>query len=273
MRHGLLRSLAMESTVMNIRRAATPRGRARLGCFSIEGLRLHERAVRAGVCVEAVVVGETLLGDPNLREKALVDRLRDSGCRVSAAPDALIDDLTEGRSSGALVGLVRMPERQTLREVIAVPSARRKVFLVAVEVEDPGNFGALARTVLASGAVGLIGVGVGDLYHPKAVRTSMGSVFKLPRIHYETVDALIADTDELGVRKFGAVSTGGTLLPEVRFGDDAVAVFVGSEAFGLSPAALAAMDGRVTVPMAGGVDSLSVNAAAAVILYEACGRQ
>ncbi len=258
---------------MDIRRAATPRGRARLGCFSIEGLRLHERALRAGVRVEDVVVGETLLRDPNLREKTLVDQLRESGCRVSAVSDEVIDDLTEGRSSGALVGLVRMPDRQTLRQVIAVSSSRRRVFLVAVEVEDPGNFGALARTVLASGAAGLIGVGVGDLYHPKAVRTSMGSVFKLPRIHYETVDALIADTDEIGVRKFGAVSTGGILLPAVRFGEDPVAIFVGSEAFGLSPAALAAMDGRVTVPMSAGVDSLSVNAAAAVILYEACGRQ
>ncbi len=273
MRHGLLRSLAMNSTVMDIRRAATPRGRARLGYYSIEGLRLHERALRAGARVEAVVVGESLLHDPTPRARAGMDRLRESGCRVSDVPDTVIDDLTEGRSSGALVGLVRMPDPQTLRDLIAVPGPGRRVLLVAVEVEDPGNFGALARTVLASGAAGLVGVGVGDLYHPKAVRTSMGSVFKLPRVHYETVDALIADSDALGVRKFGAVSTAGTLLPKVRFGDGVVAVFVGSEAFGLSPSALGAMDGLVTVPMAGGVDSLSVNAAAAVILYEACGRR
>ncbi len=219
------------------------------------------------------MAGESLLRDPTPREGAVVDRLKDSGCRVCAVPDAVIDELTEGRSSGALVGLVRMPEAQTLRDLAVVPSSGRKIFLVAVEVEDPGNFGALARTVLASGAGALIGVGVGDLYHPKAVRTSMGSVFKLPRVHYGTVEALIADTDALGIRRFGAVATGGTLLPEVRFGDGPLAVFVGSEAFGLDPATLGAMDGLVTVPMAGGVDSLSVNAAAAVILYEACGRQ
>ena len=126
----------------------------------------------------------------------------------------------------------------------------------------------LPPPALASGCDGYVAVGRGDPYHPRAVRTSMGSVLKLPILRYEGVRPLVELLDRHGVRKVGAVSSGGNALPRASFGDRGVAVFLGSEAFGLGEETVDLMDERLTVPMIEGVDSFSVNAAAAIILYE-----
>jgi TrmH family RNA methyltransferase len=135
-------------------------------------------------------------------------------------------------------------------------------------VEDPGNVGALTRTALASGAAALVGIGISDPYHPRAVRISMGSVFRLPILLYPKLDGFLDDLKRFDCMTVAAVSTDGTPLPGARFGERAVALLMGCEALGLPPATIAAVDARVTVPMVAQVDSLSVNAAAAVMLYE-----
>ena len=71
----------------DIRRSGTPRGRARLGRYSIEGLRLHERALRAGVTVEAALISEEAVREGDSRTRTLVADLESSGCRCEVAPD------------------------------------------------------------------------------------------------------------------------------------------------------------------------------------------
>jgi TrmH family RNA methyltransferase len=198
----------------------------------------------------------------------LLSELRRSGCSLEVAPDAVLERLTAGRSIGAIVGLVRLPAPRKLDRVLSAHGDRHPLLLAAVDVEDPGNVGALVRTGLASGATAFVAVGAGDPFHPRAVRTSMGSLLKLPLLRYAGLGDLLADCDRHGLMKVAAVSTGGTALPDLSFGDQGVAVLVGSEAFGLPEEVVAGMDARVTVPMAPGVDSFAVNAAAAIILYE-----
>jgi TrmH family RNA methyltransferase len=250
----------------DIRRAATTRGRALLGSFVIEGLRAHERAVAAGRPPSVALVGRGFAAAPPPRASRLLAALRQAGCRLECAPDELLQDLTRGRSIGPLVGLAPLPAVPALADLLQVAPA---LLLVAVGVEDPGNLGALARTALASGAGGLIVVGPGDPYHPRAVRTSMGSLFKLPVLRQPELGPLSDELRHRAVVRLGAVSRGGVPLPALRLEPGrSVAVHVGSEAFGLSAEGQDGMDALVSVPMVDGVDSLSVNAAAAVILYE-----
>jgi TrmH family RNA methyltransferase len=222
--------------------------------------------------VEAALVGESLLRDADGRSRRLVEHLRGAGTRVCPAPDDALDGLTEGRGLGAIVGLVPMPEPAPIERLLDPATGGRPVLLVAVEVEDPGNVGALCRTALASGAAGLVTVGISDPYHPRAVRTSMGSLFKLPIARSRTLREVLAELRAHGATTVAAVSTGGAPLPGEDPGPGPVAVLVGREAFGLSQEALAAVDRRVSIPMATGVDSFSVNAAAAILLYELLGR-
>jgi TrmH family RNA methyltransferase len=150
---------------------------------------------------------------------------------------------------------------------------KHSILLVALDVEDPGNVGALVRTALASGAAGFIAVGVSDPHHPKAVRTSMGSLFKIPVLSYPAYGPLMEELRSAGARSFGAVSSGGIPLPEIDTAGNAVALFMGGEAFGLPEAVVSQLDTLVTVPMVSEVDSYSVNAAAAIILYELVARR
>lgn len=251
----------------DLRRAQSPGGRSQLGCCAIEGTRLHERALRAGHVPRAIVASKAFLQSTDERERALLAQLTEAGCTPLEVPADAIAGLTGGRGSGEVVGLLPIPQPPALADLVR----NGDVLLAAVDVEDPGNVGALSRTALASGAAGFLACGVSDPWHPKALRTSMGSLFKIPVIEYPGAGALLAALKETGVRALAAVSREGTPLPELARDAGAVAVLLGSEAFGLSEEIAAACE-RVTIPMSAEADSFSVNAAAAVLLYELLGR-
>jgi len=142
------------------------------------------------------------------------------------------------------------------------------LLLAAVEITDPGNVGALTRTAHAAGARALLVAGASDPFHPRATHISRGSLFKLPVIAYADAAALLADLRANGVAAVATTAAGGAPLPDVTWPAGPLAVLMGNEAEGLPAAVRAAVDLQVTIPMAAGVDSYSVNAAAAIVLYE-----
>lgn len=213
-------------------------------------------------------MSESFRNDTSERIRRIVEGLVAGACDLQVAPEDVIRELTDGRSLGSVVGLVRLPGPRALGELIREAKPRPATLLVAMDVEEPGNVGALVRTGLASGAAAFLAVGASDAFHPKAVRTSMGGVFKLPIVHYREPGPLLGELASRGVTTVGATAAEGVPLPLQGFGSGPLAVILGSEAFGLSPELLQAMDQRVTIPMASDVDSFSVNAAAAVLLYE-----
>jgi TrmH family RNA methyltransferase len=238
-----------------------------MGLYAIEGVRLHERALRSGTRVERAVACDSLRQDPSPRVGRLLSGLRESGCELHFADAEQLRSVTEERADGAIVGLVELPRPGRLEALFDGPAAPSTV-VVAVDVEDPGNAGALVRTALASGAAGLVAVGVTDPYHPRAVRISRGSLFKLPIFPWTAAESLLPLFRERGVTTVGAVASGGEAPFDVAFGQAPVALFLGSEALGLPGELQLQLDRRLSIPMAAGVDSHSVNAAAAILLYE-----
>ena len=237
-----------------------------LRAFGIEGYRAHERALNAGVMPRWTLVSTSMLTRADERGQRLLDRLRDAAVPLTAAPDTEFEAFTGGRELGALASLIDLPHPTDLEE-LTPRAGTQDTFLVGVDVEDPGNVGALVRTALASGAKAYVRVGPGDPYHPRAVRTSMGSLFRQP-IALATLDELIAACRRDGIVLAGSVCRGGQALHRVDWPRQPVALLLGSEAFGLSPEVRNALDLEITIPMPAGVDSYSVNAAAAVLLWE-----
>ena len=258
---------AWRRVLADIGRTRTAQGRARLGRYSIEGTRLHERALRAGVVVEAALTAESFAARSDERSGKLLGDLRSSGCDVHVVADEVLLELTEGRDIGAIVGLVCLPARQPIEQALVAQGPEPGLILVAVDVEDPGNVGAMIRTALAAGASAFAAVGISDPYHPKAVRTSMGAVFRIPILRCEHATALVDGLSRLGVATVGAVSRGGVEPESVDPRHSSLAVLVGSEAFGLSEETCASLDYLVSIPMSDRVDSFSANAAAAIMLY------
>ncbi len=280
-----------QSAAEMIRRVSSGRGRELTGLYSIEGSRLVERALRAGAPLTAALTTERFAGSPRGRDLAAA--LLAAGVPLVYAPDEVVAELTEGRDLGHILCLVRLPADAMLERILSAagrpptaaddprpttnarqphPSLARaaapSLLLAAVDITDPGNAGALTRTAHAGGAAALLVVGASDPFHPRATRISRGSIFRLPIISYDSAGALLADLTRCGVVPVATAAGGGLALPDLVLPDAPVAVLMGNEAEGLAPSVAAAVEHHVTIPMPAGVDSYSVNAAAAIVLYE-----
>jgi TrmH family RNA methyltransferase len=133
----------------------------------------------------------------------------------------------------------------------------RPVTLALWHVGDPGNVGTLLRTADAFGAGVALSEGCADPTGPKAVRASMGSLFRVP----------LSTFDEAPGKRVALVPEGGNPLPELRM-DGAVVLVVGAERDGLPAEVLDRCEERVSIPQPGGGESLNVAMAGAIALYE-----
>jgi TrmH family RNA methyltransferase len=131
------------------------------------------------------------------------------------------------------------------------------VTLALWRVADPGNVGTLLRSADAFGAGVALSTGCADPTGPKAVRASMGSLFRVP----------LAEFDAARGRRIALVPRGGVALPELEL-DGEVVLVLGAEREGLPEAVLAECDGRASIPQPGGGESLNVAMAGTVALYE-----
>ncbi|MFT7580450.1 MAG: TrmH family RNA methyltransferase [Myxococcota bacterium] len=251
--------------IADYRRALRPAGRQAQGVLAIEGWRLVERAVAAGVWPTTVLSTAAFVAQSDTRQATLVASLSArTDLRRGVVDDATISDLVGGRTFGDIVAMVPIPVAFDLASWCRDTTASSGAVLVLVDVVDPGNIGALARTALATGIDALVVVGGADPFHPKALRTSMGALFRLP---VARVDSPFNTFAAAGVQTVGTVTAGG-IAPWQSELHGRVAIVVGGEAFGLSDAVAGTLDTRVTIEMAPRVDSFSVSAAAAILLYE-----
>ena len=138
-----------------------------------------------------------------------------------------------------------------------LPRGTRPVTLALWHVADPGNVGTLLRAADAFGAGVALSDGCADPTGPKALRASMGAVFRVP----------LTGFDEPAGTRVALVPSGGVPLPKLQT-DGEVVLVLGAERAGLPPEVLEACDERVSIPQPGGGDSLNVAMAGAIALYE-----
>lgn len=240
-----------------------------MGAFAVEGFRLLERAISAGAPIEHVVVGEREYAAPSARMAKILRDIERLVGSVVCVPESVMEKLGEGRTLGAIHALVRLPAECDLGRWMDSLGAdgRGLRLLVLEEMMDPGNVGALMRTAHALGVAGLIAIGGTDPFHPRAARTSMGSIFRLPVFRVTTRNEACVAFRARGVQMVGAATEAATELPDADFKGDRMALFVGNEGQGLSLETRTELDCLVKIPMSEAIDSLSVNAATAVILY------
>jgi TrmH family RNA methyltransferase len=144
--------------------------------------------------------------------------------------------------------------------------------LVLDGVQDPGNVGTMLRTALGLGAAGVIALpGTADLANPKVLRGSMGALFRLPAVQADAQSFLAWARErrlELWLSDAHAEPVGQARRMRGAGPRAPLALVVGNEGAGVSPALAEAAARRVAVPLAPGVESLNVAVAAAILLYE-----
>jgi TrmH family RNA methyltransferase len=221
------------------------------GLFVVEGDRLYQRALGAGLTPVITFVAEG----------ADVATIGDTVTVDTAA----LDKASYRQQSEDVIGV--FPQLDT--NLGSLPGAGTPLILVAEDVEKPGNLGAMLRSAAAAGADALVTVGAGvDPHNPNVVRASTGALFEVP-LAVSNWDDLDDWLSRHGVRTVCASPSASEVVWDVDLSGP-LALVVGSEDDGLSPRALVRADQVVLIPQVNAaVDSLNVSVAAAILLFEA----
>lgn len=227
----------------------------------LDGAHLIEEALAASVTIELAALDESAKADV----AALGRRVETAGARVISVPSTVLAAMSPVRQPSGIVALARRMERSLADALAGAP----QMVLILDEVQDPGNVGAIVRAAEACGATGVItGPGTADPMGWKALRGSMGSIFRLPVAVRQNLADVVRDARASGVEIIAAVPRHGVLLPELDLRRP-VAVLLGGEGGGLPDSVVDLAPTRVTIPMRRPVESLNVATAAALIAYEA----
>jgi TrmH family RNA methyltransferase len=237
----------------------TRKNRAREGLFLAEGVRVTEDALAAGTVLRVALVAPSLGDTP--RGCALYDRLsRTTTVRTVSDAELARLSATDAPQGVLIVGTTPV---WTLAR-IALPA--RATVLVLDGVQDPGNFGTLARAADAFGIAAVLALpGTVDAWNPKAVRAAAGASFRVPVVAASHDDA----ASWLRAHRFVvlAADTVGTSVERVARAPR-TALIVGNEGAGLRAETRALADDVVSIPMPGRAESLNVAVAAGILLFQ-----
>jgi RNA methyltransferase, TrmH family len=234
-------------------------GHARLsgGMVAIEGDHLLEEALRSGMVLKTVFVSER-------RE---VPRVVPRGVEVVRLTEDVFASVVETQSPQGVAALLVPPVR-ALENVLGVADA--SLVLIAAGLQDPGNLGTLVRSAEAFGASGVLTTpGTVSAWNQKALRASVGSVFRVPVVAVDASE--MGALKRRGVRLIAAVGADGSgvvAAGEMDF-TSACALMIGNEGAGLAAEWMEMCDARVTIPCPGAVESLNAAVAGSLLLYEA----
>ena len=181
----------------------------------------------------------------------------------------LLEQLVGFSMYQGVLAIGRIPKLPTLQNVIASSPAPR-LFVAIDGLTNAENLGGLVRNCAAFGVHGLLVAQTSSSpWLRRAVRGSMGTIFKIPTVEELDLPKAIRELRAQGIHCIAAhPHAAGAALWEANLAQDCCIVF-GSEGFGIAPAVLNACDQSVAIPMSLGVDSLNVTSAVAVFLYEA----
>jgi len=234
------------------------------GIFVAEGEKVVRRLLESKFIVVSMLLPERWLGDlmPLLQS-------RPEEVQVYVAEKSLLETLTGFSMYQGLLAVGKIPERNSLEEILAGSPAPR-LLAAADGLSSAENLGALVRNAAAFGAHGLIvGETCGSPFLRRAVRSSMGAIFELPIAETNNLAQTLRKLPAGGIRCVAAhPHATGANLSGADFRRDCCIVF-GSEGQGISPAVLEVCEEAVAIPMGRRVDSLNVGSAAAVFFYEA----
>jgi TrmH family RNA methyltransferase len=230
----------------------------------LDGAHLVGEALDAGIEFEVILVAASRAA-ASTEAGRLARELQQRGLPVVEADDRAFDAVSPVRSPSGIsaIGLRTVTAPDTL-------CAREDAFVVvAADVQDPGNVGALLRSAEAGGATGaFVTSGSANPFSWKALRGSMGSALRLPVVSGIDSGAVLGEMRRSGMRAIASVARGGADPDAVEW-RGRTGLWIGGEGLGLPEDLLSRCKERVTIPMAPQVESLNAAVAGAVLVYAA----
>lgn len=249
--------------IKRLHQLQTKKMRDESGTYLVEGVHLVEEALRTSQQIE------TLLFD----EEAGLDRqvaalLAGREVRVIATTSQVIEKLAETKSPQGIIAEVK---KHSYEWEMWWSSKKQHEFLLLIldEIQDPGNLGTIIRTADAAGIDGLILCGGNvDLYNGKVVRSTMGSLFRVPVFSMDKA-SVVEQIRKAGGRLLVTSLGESSKSYDAPIYHGPIAIVIGNEGRGVSAELLNQATETVHIPLFGQAESLNAAVATGIILYEA----
>lgn len=233
------------------------KARNRQKCFVVEGIRMYmevpeENLVKTYVSADFfdhvgdLVKARIMTADYELVETDVFKRISDT------------------MTPQGILAVVKKKKEILLKDM--VESGR--LFVILEDIQDPGNLGTIIRTAEGAGVSGVImSSKTVDIYNSKVVRSTMGSIFRVPFIYVDNLENAADLLKGNGIRLYAAHLMGSKHYFEMDYRKPA-AFMIGNEGNGLSDAAVEMADELIKIPMFGEIESLNAASAATILMYE-----
>ena len=240
--------------VMNLIKKAKARNES--GLFVAEGLRIFKEIPREQI--DSIFVSESFLKEEE--KKHLI-----GGMKYEVLTDEVFQVMSDTKTPQGILALVKqhayIPE-----DLTRVPGP---AFLMILEnIQDPGNLGTIIRAGEGAGITGvLMNSTTADIYNPKVIRSTMGSVFRVPFAYTDNLTDSILQLKKKGIKLYAAHLNGRNNYEKEDYTVD-TGFLIGNEANGLTEDTAGLADAYIKIPMMGSVESLNAAVAASVLMFE-----
>lgn len=239
--------------------ALTKKAKARResGLFLVEGEKMFSELPRERL--DRVYVSESFLRQQGEGAEALL-----AGSRHEIVTDEVMRVMSDTQTPQGILALCRQFS-YSLSDILG----KEQMHLAILEtIQDPGNLGTILRAGEGAGVTGVImNRTTADIYNPKVIRSTMGSIYRVPFFYTDDLEETIKQVKEAGVRLFAAHLKGERSYDEEDYTGN-TGFLIGNEANGLSSETADAADCYIKIPMLGQVESLNAAVAASILMYE-----
>ena len=223
--------------------------------FVVEGTKMFLEAPER-------LVREVYLSE-GFRSQDLTDKLTRTGYEIVS--DNVFAKMSDTRSPQGILAVIEQPQYE-LNQLL---NTANPLFLILEDLQDPGNLGTILRTGEGAGITGVImSEHTVDVFNPKVIRSTMGSIYRVPFLYEADLPATIRKLHAAGVKSYAAHLKGETYYDSFSFREPA-AFLIGNEGKGLSEELSEAASACLKIPMEGELESLNASVAAALLMYEA----
>lgn len=232
------------------------KARREQGLFVAEGRKMFGEAPREWI--SKVYVSETLAADTQLMEQ------------VEALPHEIVTDpvfkqMSDTQTPQGILTVLKKPS-YTMEEILG---GENPLVMILEDLQDPGNAGTIFRTGEGAGISGvLLTKTCVDITNPKVIRSTMGSIYRMPFLYVENVVSLTQELKKRNIRTFAAHLKGRNAYDQESYTGGS-AFLIGNEGKGLTEEAADSADCLIRIPMCGKVESLNAAMASGILMYEA----
>lgn len=225
--------------------------------FIVEGIRMFREVPKERL--EKVYISESFYNKKK-QELELFD------VPVEILSDRVFSHVSDTKTPQGVLSLVRQ-KKTSLEEILQVENP---YLMILDNLQDPGNLGTIVRTAEGAGVTGIImSHDCVDIYNPKTIRSTMGSVYRMPFLYVDDMDDMLQQLKKQGIKTYAAHLQGKNSYDKEDY-KSGCAFMIGNEGNGLRKEIADQADIWVRIPMHGQVESLNAAIAASVLMFEVC---